>query len=156
MIKTTRTHYGLLILRTPAAMPALLLIGAALIILASCAANVETQAAPLSLRSDSSIDKNIQVTKDTKVSSSAGYSRVIRTGSQWKYVGSITKGDVYKPANNIFTIEGAHVHEAFLVIQGGILTGFYLPVEHQTLGTLAPVFWGDASCCTVGCPRFRP
>ena len=28
-----------------------------------------------------------------------------------------------------FTVEGAHVHEAYLVIAGEKLVGFYLPVE---------------------------
>jgi len=74
-------------------------------------------------------EKSIQVMEDAEVSSSAGYERLIKAGSLWEYVGSISKGHVYKSANSIFTIEGSNVHEAYLVIQDGRLTGFYLPVE---------------------------
>lgn len=58
-----------------------------------------------------------------------GYSRSLPAGSQWTKVGTIQQGDVYKRNQDIFTLEGTHVHEAYLVVAGNRLTGFYLPVE---------------------------
>ena len=64
------------------------------------------------------------------------YSRTLRAGSQWSQIGSIEQGQVYKPVNDVLTVEGSHVHEAYLVLQGGQLVGFYLPAE-QTFSPLS-------------------
>jgi hypothetical protein len=69
------------------------------------------------------LDKQIAIRLDT------GYTRTLNAGSQWTRVGSVAQGDIYKPRNAIFTLEGAHVHEAWLVVTDNRLTGFYLPVE---------------------------
>jgi hypothetical protein len=47
----------------------------------------------------------------------------------WQYVGHIEKGDVYKTKDQIVTVEGPNVYEAYIVIFDGSLVGFYLPVE---------------------------
>lgn len=80
---------------------------------------------------DSQPAKFIQIVEEASVSSSAGYSRVIRSGSKWEYVGLLKEGNVYKPIDHVFTIEGYHVHEAYLVVKGNTLIGFYLPVENS-------------------------
>jgi hypothetical protein len=69
------------------------------------------------------LDKTIDIRLDT------GYTRSLKAGSQWMRAGAIAQGDVYKPYRAVFTLEGAHVHEAWLVIADGQLSGFYLPVE---------------------------
>ncbi len=53
----------------------------------------------------------------------------------WQHVGHIEKGDVYKTKDQIVTVEGSNIHEAYIVISGGSLVGFYLPVEK----TFSPV-----------------
>lgn len=58
-----------------------------------------------------------------------GYSRALKAGSQWVHIGTVRQGDVYKPYKDVFTLEGAHIHEACLVVAEGQLVGFYLPVE---------------------------
>jgi hypothetical protein len=58
-----------------------------------------------------------------------GWDRTLKAGSRWLYAGTIPQGDVYKPHMDVFTIEGAHIHEAWLVLQGDRLVGFYLPAE---------------------------
>ncbi len=72
--------------------------------------------------------KLIQIQKDTKVSSSSGYTKVIKGGSIWKLIGEIEEGNVYKIMNDIFIVEGAHIHEANIVIKDQILVGYYIPV----------------------------
>lgn len=58
-----------------------------------------------------------------------GYNRSIAAGSRWQRVGSIEQGVVYQPHLDVFTLEGAHVHEAYLVVEKDNLVGFYLPAE---------------------------
>jgi hypothetical protein len=71
----------------------------------------------------------IEVLEDAAVSVGPGYHRVIGRGSVWTQIGRSVEGDVYKPVDRIFTVEGAHVHEAYLVLAGDRVVGFYLPVE---------------------------
>lgn len=66
------------------------------------------------------------------------YSRKIKKGSEWEFVGDISEGQVYKPIRSVFTVEGAHVHEAYLVISGASLVGFYLPVE-KAITAIKPI-----------------
>jgi hypothetical protein len=99
---------------------------ALIFLLAGCAAGVVfapaemTAAAPQQPRS---LSKAVEVVLDT------GYSRTLAAGSQWVRVGSIAQGEVYKSHGGVFTLEGKHVHEAYLVTNGDMLVGFYLPVE---------------------------
>lgn len=58
-----------------------------------------------------------------------GYSRSIAAGSQWRPAGIIEQGAVYQPHLNVFTLEGAHIHEAYQVVDKDKLVGFYLPAE---------------------------
>lgn len=67
--------------------------------------------------------------KDTEISLDSGYLRQLALGSRWTQVGTLSQGHVYRIVGGAFTVEGANVHEAWLVIAGGELVGFYLPVE---------------------------
>jgi hypothetical protein len=96
--------------------------------LAACAPEIvrhPTQLTPLPEQSDSTIE----ILKDVPISVGPGYRRVIRRGSVWTRIGRSTDGEVYKPVDRVFTVEGAHVHEAYLVLDGDRIVGFYLPVE---------------------------
>jgi hypothetical protein len=71
----------------------------------------------------------IEVLRDQKVSVGPRFDRLIGRGTTWMNVGRSNEGDVYKPVGRVFTVEGAHIHEAYLVLAGNRLVGFYLPVE---------------------------
>jgi hypothetical protein len=58
-----------------------------------------------------------------------GYQRTLPAGSFWTMAGTIPQGTVYRRHKDVFTLEGAHVHEAYLVVEQGRLVGFYLPAE---------------------------
>lgn len=58
-----------------------------------------------------------------------GYQRKLPAGSFWSMAGTIPQGNVYRRHKDVFTLEGAHVHEAYLVIDQDRLVGFYLPAE---------------------------
>jgi hypothetical protein len=59
----------------------------------------------------------------------AYYSRKLRQGTTWDFVGTIPEGEIYKPRDQVLTIEASHVYEAYLVLSNDSLIGFYLPVE---------------------------
>lgn len=67
--------------------------------------------------------------KDLHIDFGTGYSRGIKAGSQWEHIGSVPQGQVFKPHKQVFTLEGAHMHEAYLVVSNSRLVGFYLPAE---------------------------
>jgi hypothetical protein len=77
----------------------------------------------------------LMITQSLDVTPSTGYTRALKAGSVWTWVGNIPQGAVYKIQNDVFTLEGAHVHEAYCVVAGRQLVGFYLPVE----GAFAPL-----------------
>lgn len=69
------------------------------------------------------------IAQDASVELDTGYTRSLKAGTQWIQAGTVSQGGVYKPYKDVFTLEGAHIHEAYLVVSEGQLVGFYLPVE---------------------------
>lgn len=67
--------------------------------------------------------------REATVRLSTGYERKLAEGSRWRPVGSLPQGEVLRPVDSVFTIEGRQVHEACLVVSGTWLVGFYLPGE---------------------------
>ena len=87
----------------------------------------------------------VQLQSDTVASLATGFPRTLKAGSQWRLAGSVTQGQVFRPINTVFTIEGRHVHEAYLVVSSGKLVGFYLPGEanYAALDVPVPLSIGD-------------
>jgi len=79
--------------------------------------------------------RTLRVRETVSVTPSTGYTRVIKAGSTWRLAGSLPQGEVYRPVGDVFTVEGAHVHEAYLVVARGKVVGFYLSGE----GAFAPL-----------------
>lgn len=75
--------------------------------------------------------------RETEIVLATAYRRTLAAGSRWKYAGRIPQGEVYRPHMDVFTLEGSHVHEAYLVLEHGLLVGFYLPAE-QGYSALQP------------------
>jgi hypothetical protein len=98
-------------------------------ILYGCAAEVARDTVAFtSLASRSDTERRL-VKRNELVTLNSGYERTILKASQWKLVGSVPQGRVYASVASNFSVEGAHVHEAYLVVNKGNLVGFYLPVE---------------------------
>lgn len=115
-----------------------------LVMLGGCASPVRTEPVnftPLA----SQPGRVVQISQEATARLATGYPRVLKAGSQWRLAGSVSQGQVYRPVNTVFTIEGRHVHEAYLVISQGALQGFYLPGEAQyaALETPVPLSLGD-------------
>jgi len=113
----------------------LLLACLAAIALAACAGEVPRQKTQWQAVGGSSAE--IELTDAVLLEPSTGYTRVLARGSRWREAGRISEGRVYRPINGVLTAEGRHVHEAYLVLDGGRVVGFYLPVE-QAFMALPP------------------
>ena len=92
----------------------------------------------------------IEIGETVPVSVGPGYRRVIRRGSLWTRIGRSVEGEVFKPVDGVFTVEGAQIHEAYLALDGDRLVGFYLPVERA----FAPV--GDGKEIRLSIRRRPP
>ncbi|MES3002214.1 MAG: hypothetical protein V4787_16115 [Pseudomonadota bacterium] len=58
-----------------------------------------------------------------------GRVRELPAGSRWRAVGSVAQGTVYRAVNSVFVMQGRHAGEAYPVVKGGRLQGFFLPRE---------------------------
>ncbi len=59
----------------------------------------------------------------------SGYERTLSAGTELREFGTIKQGRILQPVSTVFTIDGAHMHEAYLVLNDGRIVGFYLPAE---------------------------
>lgn len=84
---------------------------------------------PVSLETSSEPLSDFELTETVVLDIGYGYERSLRAGCRWTPVGTIVYGDVYKSEDQILTVEASNVYEAFIVISGNELIGFYLPVE---------------------------
>ena len=74
--------------------------------------------------------------QDIKVSLNTGYTRKLKAGTRWHCIGKIENGAVYKTNDQILTVEGSNIYEAYIVVFEGYLVGFYLP-GNQTYSPLS-------------------
>jgi hypothetical protein len=117
-------------------LPATLAV-ALIAVLVGCASEVVRTSASLS-PPPSTLPARIEIAEEITIQPSGGYSRVLPRGSVWEVRGALPQGGAYRRVGGIFTVEGAHVHEAYLVVSGNQLVGFYLPVE-QAYSATQPV-----------------
>lgn len=100
---------------------------AASVLLIGCAANLPRTPTPFIPSADNA--ERITIRHDIEATPPTGYRRTLKAGSTWAKVGTTPQGTVYKIENDVFSLVGAHQHEAHAVIANGSLVGFYLPVE---------------------------
>lgn len=115
-------------------LPNLLLISLMTVSCAFDLAHVSTQATQFSPKAES---QRIIFLQEAVVIDEApcNYDRTLRQGTRWQLVGNIPEGEVFKPLDQILTIECSNIFEAYLVVTDNFLVGFYLPVEK----TFAPL-----------------
>jgi len=74
--------------------------------------------------------KSIALKEEVKITQTpCGYHRTLKQGSNWDLIGSIPEGNVYKPRDQVLTVECSNIYEAYLVVMNQSMVGFYLPVE---------------------------
>ena len=106
------------------------------LVLVGCASPVDLRPTQL-MQSSTSTQRFIIIKEQTDVKPANGYRRIIKSGSIWKYMGATPEGEAYKIQNDVFMVEGANMHEAYAVLDGEMLVGFYLPVK-QAFAPLDP------------------
>jgi hypothetical protein len=106
-----------------------IVLAGALCALAAACASVQHAPASLTPAAAESATTALTLRAPMHIVFDTGYTRALAAGSQWLLVGTIAQGQVYRPYKNVFTLEGAHMHEAYLVVDNGRLVGFYLPAE---------------------------
>ena len=101
------------------------------ILLISCAFDVaHVSYHPTDLLAQPKSGKYLTIKNEVKITGApCGYSRTLLKGSNWDLIGSIPEGNVYKPRDQVLTVECSNVYEAYLVCVSQSLVGFYLPVE---------------------------
>ena len=100
------------------------------IILNACAFDiVRVKQIPVSFESYHNPKILLELQEETKVDLGTGYCRTLKSKTRWEYVGKISYGEVFKTKDQILTVEASNIYEAYIVISGGELVGFYLPVE---------------------------
>jgi len=103
---------------------------AACIGLAACAAEVVRHPSPLAGHAASAqrthvLDNAVALRLDSR------YVRHLAPGTEFVEIGTLREGRVLKPLNTTLTVEGKHMHEAFVVVRDDRLVGFYLPAEQS-------------------------
>jgi hypothetical protein len=107
-----------------------ILISGLLLFLHACAFDiVHVKQIPTKFETTSSNFKAFELEKEVSVRLDTTYSRSLKKGTRWVCVGTTTEGAVYRTNDQILTIEGSNIHEAYIVVKSGMLIGFYLPVE---------------------------
>ena len=108
----------------------LILVVAAAFTLTGCASQVDlVRDRYLDVSVATSSARTVRVLETVTIDLPTGYVRQLESGSEWEFVGRIPEGDVYEKRQGVFTVEGRHVYEAYLVLSRDHLHGFYLPVE---------------------------
>lgn len=119
-------------------VPRVVLAGVLAAALAACAMQVPV--APAQLRPlAAGAGEDMELVQATEVRFTTGYTRVLPAGSHWRAVGTLPQGTVFKPLDTVFQVEGRQVHEAWLVLRGAQLQGFYLPGESHFTPALMPL-----------------
>ncbi|RQS16452.1 hypothetical protein DIE07_02500 [Burkholderia sp. Bp9002] len=103
--------------------------GAALMFaaLAGCAPAIVVQDARLVAPATGLPNRVVQ--QETIIHLSTGFDRRIAADTQWRFVGTLPQGRVFRAVNKVFAIVGRQEHEAYLVLDDNRLVGFYLPGE---------------------------
>ena len=121
-------------MKTPANVPAIAVL---LMCLSSCA--VRHPPSQLVALPSSTQQQIRTLAQETTIKLASGHISTLKSGSTWEVLGVIPDGVVYRPVNDMFTLEGANIQEAYLVVRDDLLVGFYLPVERDVSIMQAPI-----------------
>ena len=120
----------------------LLLIFIFTIFLSGCAFDlVHINQIPVEYETENIQKPSFKLTNEVQISLGTGYTRQLNKGTTWHYIRTISVGDIFKTNDQVLTIEGSNIFEAFIVVTGKNMVGFFLPVEetYSPLNTPQPL-----------------
>lgn len=103
--------------------------GAAILFSALVLGCASLQMQPASLTPYEGNEQSLTLERDVDIRFDTGYTRTLRAGTRMVLAGTLQSGKVYRLVDAVLTVEGTHMHEGWLVIDGEKLVGYYLPVE---------------------------
>jgi len=92
---------------------------------------VHVKQVPLKLEPTQISKSSFELEKEITFGLGTGFTRTLRAGTRWHYVGKVSYGDIFKTYDQILTVEASNIYEAYIVVSSRKLVGFYLPVEHS-------------------------
>jgi hypothetical protein len=102
------------------------------ILLNACAFDLfHIEQIPTQIKSTNLSKPSFELEKEVNFVLDKGFTRKLKQGTKWNYVGTISYGDVFRTKDQILTVEASNIHEAYIVVSAGKLVGFYLPVERS-------------------------
>lgn len=108
--------------------------------LAGCAFDVvHVTQAPAALTPVTATPREFKLLLEVKISLGTGFPTWLKTGTNWKQVGTVPQGEVFATRDQVVTVEASNIQEAYIVVAGNQLVGFYLPVERTFAPLKAPV-----------------
>lgn len=108
---------------------------------AGCAFDLaDVRYSPATLQSLAQPARTLVLAEDVHIAQApCGYSRTLRQKTRWELVGRIAEGEVFRSRDQTLTVECSNVFEAYPVLSGERLVGFYLPVESGFVAISSPV-----------------
>ena len=73
--------------------------------------------------------RSLLLLKEVTASFGTGFPTTLRANTTWRHMGATDKGEVYSTQDQIVKVEASNIYEAYIVVSGHVLAGFYLPVE---------------------------
>jgi hypothetical protein len=102
----------------------------ALLVVGQLACSAEVQRWPSALLAEAPASPvPIYTVHPVQLQLAGGYERLIPARTEFIEAGRLKQGNILRPTRHVLTVEGAHVHEAYLVVIDDTIVGFYLPVE---------------------------
>ena len=83
--------------------------------------------------------RTIVLSDEVPLTDTPCYSRTLRKTTRWDQVGTISEGDVLRSKDQVLTLECSNIHEAYLVMSGDKLIGFFLPFEKGFVPLSPPI-----------------
>ena len=107
---------------------------------AGCAFDVvKIERQPATLRTDVRVEDGFTLRTPATIDLSTGYSRTLKAPSIWRTVGSLPQGHVLTTDGQTLTVEGSNIYEAYIVVSGRRLMGFYLPANRNYSPLQTPI-----------------
>jgi hypothetical protein len=109
---------------------------------------VQVRQTPARFTASDSGSSSFRLTEPVKVSIGTGFATRLNGGTVWREVGRVDAGTVFTTRDQIVTVEASNIHEARLVVAGGALVGFFLPVEKTFVSVVPSVPLNTAPVAT--------